>query len=404
MPAYSCQVYDYRGGSYDYGFKNVDYDTSAELGNIIMYLCANGYEPDYIYEPGSSVNSGVNISSLTRYSPDYFNGKKYYIKQDEYSPTTTDSTKYYYCGTSSRKSCIQTKTTLGTIKGANSHSTSTSYSYSDYNITTPSGYTLQGWNSSSSKYSSTSYSSLESCWKDGNTTAYGVYKKTSTTSNTKKYYTGSSTQKTVTQTETTTSYKYGAGSSTSSSGYSYPSFSVACDVSGYSVWGCMRDSTAPTVSGDNVHYQTNHSIADFKACWEAGNSTAYGTYYKNESMKYYSQKNGSTSYSTTSSVKQWYYYTGSQLITAPSEPNLGTYEGYTLQGWATSATGTPNTWANQWSSGARTVYAIWKKGITFYYGIGGEWKPITNIYYGINGQWKSINLTSFGINGDWKTS
>lgn len=319
--------------------------------------------------------------------------------------TETDYTKYYYRGTSTRRSTTMTYYVsdryyygTGTYSGG-----AASYNFSPEPVVTcaaDESYSLVGWASSSGTTSTTDYEAsvdgLKEYFFDGNTTAYGVYRLAGSSSTTTKYwYRGSSTRNSLTQTATTAArYYYGTGSSSGGgTSYSYndtPTTSCASD-SNYSLKGWTTSSSSTSTS-----YAA--STAGLQSLWQAGNSTAYGVYQLAQSMTYYPQ-NGTTS-SSSISTTNYYYGTGSRTSNRPTEPSL-TYDNHVFQGWSTASTGTPTTWASLWDAGNRTVYAIWKSNNLIYYGLNGEWKLCT-VYFGENDVWKEVPTIKFGINDTWK--
>lgn len=295
--------------------------------------------------PISSSGSG----SFYAYAEDAFEESNtiygLYVKKG----STTTSNAYYYRGTNSQKSVTKTTTTADAeYYGTGQHTgggTSVSYGTPTSSHASDTSWVFQGWATSPT---STSYStSATTAWNSSNT-IYGVYKKTGSSSNSNVYYyRGTNSQKTATKTTTIAdSLCYGTGS-TSGGGttYTYSTPTTAHETnSNYTFLGWATSANT-------------YSTYDTNASTQWGNSnTIYGVYSKTDTMTYYPQNGAS---SNSASTTNYAYGTGSTTSNIPTEPAL-TYDGYNLLGWATTSTGTENTWNNQWNSGNRTVYAIWK--------------------------------------------
>lgn len=152
--------------------------------------------------------------------------------------SSTDSTKYYYRGSSAKQSVTQTQSvSAGYYYGTGSHTgRNTTYSYGSISTSclSNSNYSLIGWTTGSG--TSTSYgadlSGLYSAWQAGNDTVYGVYKwNYNITYNSQNpsgsgissatryyYYTGSASGNWPTEPSLTYKYHTLLGWSTSSSG------------------------------------------------------------------------------------------------------------------------------------------------------------------------------------------
>lgn len=257
---------------------------------------------------------------------------------------------------------------------------------------TKSGYTLQGFSTSSTGTTATYGTS----WVSGmnGKELYAVYKKNSSSS-TKNYtyYLGNNSSAGTISKITTTSgiVLYGTGSSTSgTTNTSWSGTPSTSDYnSSYKFLGWAKNATT-TVNSTNYKTACNNS-----------SGTIYAVYGKDESMTYYPQ-NGNSSSSV--SITNYRYGPGYTTNNAPTEPSL-TYNGYTFSGWSTASNGTINTWVNQWNSGVRTVYAIWvRDGNIYYCPVGKDNWISSKTYKGakVNGvlQWVPIQM-KYGDNNIW---
>lgn len=203
----------------------------------------------------SSSSTSVNYSSLTNAR---IGGYTTLYGVYKLAATSTDSTKYFYRGSSAKQSVTQTQTiSAGYYYGKGSHTgRTTSYSYGSISTTclSNSNYSLQGWTTGSG--TSTSYAAsvdgLKSAWQAGNSTVYGVYKWSynitynsqnpsgSGTSSATRYYYYTGTSGGNWPTEPSLTYKYHTllGWSTSSTGI--PSTWTSLTRSGaktlYAIW------------------------------------------------------------------------------------------------------------------------------------------------------------------------
>lgn len=308
----------------------------------------------------------------------------------EKAENTSNSTVYYYRGSSTKYSTTKTTTTeVAYYYGRGSHTggneTNTYGTVRDTCIS-DSTYSFVGWATSSSDTSVYS-TDAATVFDAGYSTIYGVFEKTGTsTTSTVYYYRGNSTKNSVTKTTTTgKSYYYGTGTQqVGETINSYGTVTTDCAVSGWTFIGFATDTS------------TQSSTSSAQDLFETGNTTIYGTYSKTESMTYYPE-NGDASGSA--SVTNYRYGTGSTTNNYPTQPTLSK-EKYTLVGWATSSGATDySTWNALWDNGTRTVYAIWSKNGNVYYGINGEWK-IADVYYGIDGVWVPASAKC-GLNDVW---
>lgn len=165
-------------------------------------------------------------------------------------------------------------------------------------------------------------------------TLYCIYSQDGDTStSTKYYYRGNSTRRSVIVTEEReTSFIYGRGVHEEGDvSVSYGSVTTSCAAdSTYSFQGWATNSNT-----------TNFMYTDYKQAYNAGYTTLYGVYKKNESMTYYPQ-NPSGSASGVS-VINYYYGTGTKTNNIPIEPSLS-YADHILLGWSTTSSGSYKTW------------------------------------------------------------
>ena len=225
-------------------------------------------------------------------------------------------------------------------------------------------------------------------------TLYCIYSQDGDTStSTKYYYRGNSTRRSVIVTEEReTSFIYGRGV------YEEGDVSVSY---GSVTTSCAADSTYSFQGWATNSNTTNFMYTDYKQAYNAGYTTLYGVYKKNESMTYYLQ-NPSGSASGVS-VINYYYGTGTKTNNIPTEPSLS-YADHILLGWSTTSSGSYKTWAEQWNNNVRIVYAIWQDTSSddnnVYVGVNNKWVKGT-VYYGVNGAWKQC-IVKIGSNGGWK--
>lgn len=345
VPRIACQIYN--GSSSKSWYNTRDHDLSIDL--LIG---------DYGYYGATTSSSSTSPTYSLSGSADgdgwypAMNNQIFYAIHYKAASTST-STGYYYRGSNSKKSVTITTTTAakylygkGTTSGG---STSTSVGSMTKTCLSDSSYSFYCWTTSpiSSSGSGSFYTYAEDAFEESNT-IYGIYTKAGgTTTSNAYYYRGTNSQKSVTKTTTTAAAEYyGTGQHTGGGttvSYGTPTTSHASDTSWvFQGWATSADTY--------TSYNSNASTA-----WGSSN-TIYAVYKKTETMTYYPQ-NGASSNSV--STTNYAYGTGSTTANVPTEPTL-TYDGYNFLGWATTSTGTGNTWNNQWNSGNRTVYAIWK--------------------------------------------
>ena len=164
---------------------------------------------------------------------------------------------------------------------------------------------------------------------------------------------------------------------------------------------CLSDSTYSFQGWSTSSSSSSVNYTDYKQAYNAGYTTLYGVYKKNESMTYYPQ-NPSGSASGVS-VINYYYGTGTKTNNIPIEPSLS-YADHILLGWSTTSSGSYKTWTEQWNNNIRVVYAIWQDTSSddnnVYVGVNNKWVKGT-VYYGVNGAWKQC-IVKIGSNGEWK--
>ena len=310
---------------------------------------------------------------------------------------TSTSTRYYYRGNSTKRSVTVTEQT-GTsyIYGRGKYEegdVSLSYGSVTTSCAADSTYSFQGW-ATSSNTTNFMYTDYKQAYDAGYTTLYGVYfKGGGTTTSTKYYYRGSSARQSVTvSTRTNDGYYYGTGQHDGerviSTNYGTVNTSCLSDPS-YSFQGWSSSS-----SSSSVNY------TDYKQAYDAGYTTLYGVYKKEDRMTYYPQNDDSVS---SVGATNYYYGTGTKTNNIPTEPSLS-YADHILLGWSTTSSGSYKTWVEQWNNNVRTVYAIWQDTSSddnnVYVGVNNKWVKGT-VYYGVNGAWKQC-IVKIGSNGEWK--
>ena len=310
---------------------------------------------------------------------------------------TSTSTRYYYRGNSTKRSVTVTEQTeTSYIYGRGKHEegdVSLSYGSVTTSCAADSTYSFQGW-ATSSDTTNFMYTDYKQAYDAGYTTLYGVYfKGGGTTTSTKYYYRGSSARQSVTvSTRTNDGYYYGTGQHDGerviSTDYGTVNTSCLSDPS-YSFQGWSSSS-----SSSSVNY------TDYKQAYDAGYTTLYGVYKKEDRMTYYPQNDDSVS---SVGVTNYYYGTGTKTNNIPTEPSLS-YADHILLGWSTTSSGFYKTWVEQWNNNVRTVYAIWSDTSSddnnVYVGVNNKWVKAT-VYYGVNGAWKQC-IVKIGSNGEWK--
>lgn len=339
VPRLAAKIYNASSswGYYD-SVNNPNLITDLSISPYQIWGFATGstvIAPNY-YVANSINNTGWLVT---------LNGKTLYTIHKKDASSFTGS---YYCGSQKRETTVDIaqerlygtgkiyggEVTLGTVNTTCSNNSS---------------YKLQGW--AISKTTTVKYTNIEDAFAAGNLTIYGIYYKAGSgpTTSTVYYYRGSSAKQSVSETVTTTNgyYYYTGTKKGGTTTYTYGTINTSClGDSSYSLEGWTGDSNSTTVEYEDAEDALRHY------------NTIYGIYSKTESMTYYPQ-NGN-SFNSTPSITNYRYGDSNQITSnIPVEPSL-TYNGYTLQGWATSSSGTASTWAAQWNAGARTVYAIWK--------------------------------------------
>lgn len=209
---------------------------------------------------GWSTSESSTTVSYTDLATAVQNGAYYGVYKLNASSST--ATKYWYRGSSTRNEVTQTKTIAAQYYyGKGSHSGGgTSYSYSSTPTITcasNSSYTLQGWTTNSSS-TSASYAAtlagLYHAWEAGQTTLYGIYKRTETMT----FYPQNGSNS---GTSSTNNYCYGRGTKT----YNFP--------------------TEPTLVRENHDFKgwntssTGTEASTWTTLWNAGNRTVYAVWY-----------------------------------------------------------------------------------------------------------------------------
>ena len=311
---------------------------------------------------------------------------------------TSTSTKYYYRGNSTRRSVIVTEereTSFIYGRGVYEEGdVSVSYGSVTTSCAADSTYSFQGW-ATNSNTTNFMYTDYKQAYNAGYTTLYGVYFKSGgTATDTKYYYRGSNARQSVSvSTKTTDAYYYGTGQ--------HDGGNVMSSTYGTVNTSCLSDFTYSFQGWSTSSSSSSVNYTDYKQAYNAGYTTLYGVYKKNESMTYYLQ-NPSGSASGVS-VINYYYGTGTKTNNIPIEPSLF-YADHILLGWSTTSSGSYKTWTEQWNNNVRTVYAIWQDTSSddnnVYVGVNNRWIKGT-VYYGVNGAWKQC-VVKIGSKGEWK--
>lgn len=260
--------------------------------------------------------------------------------------------------------------------------------------------TLVGWNLIGASIDSSrngiydAHMEFLNSWATANRqTLYCIYSQEGETStSTRYYYRGNSTRRSVTAYEKKeTSYIYGKGV--------YEEGDVSTTY-GSVTTSCAADSTYEFQGWATEDGTTDFYYTDYERAYNAGYTTLYGVYKKQEQMVYYPQNGGTT---VSSSSTNYYYGTGTKTNNIPTEPSLS-YADHILLGWSTTSSGSYKTWVEQWNNNVRTVYAIWQDTSSddnnVYVGVNNKWVKGT-VYYGVNGAWKQC-IVKIGSNGEWK--
>ena len=389
LPRYAATVY-YKG------FSSSELFNSLDNPNLSRECSLTGWNL-----MGASIDSSRNgiydahMEYLNNWS--IANGLTLYCIYSQDGDTST-STKYYYRGNSTRQSVIVTEereTSFIYGRGVYEEGdVSVSYGSVTTSCAADSTYSFQGW-ATNSNTTNFMYTDYKQAYNAGYTTLYGVYFKSGgTATDTKYYYRGSNARQSVSvSTKTTDAYYYGTGQ--------HDGGNVMSSTYGTVNTSCLSDSTYSFQGWSTSSSSSSVNYTDYKQAYNAGYTTLYGVYKKNESMTYYPQ-NPSGSASGVS-VINYYYGTGTKTNNIPIEPLLS-YADHILLGWSTTSSGSYKTWTEQWNNNVRTVYAIWQDTSSddnnVYVGVNNRWIKGT-VYYGVNGAWKQC-VVKIGSNGEWK--
>lgn len=309
-----------------------------------------------------------DLSSYLEYAGLYYRNGSTLNGETLYACISTSDDMTYYRGSST----AHTVSMSGYIYGKGSQ-TSITISEPTRTCSSNSSYSFLGWTSSKNS-TSYEYSTLQDAANSGETTVYGVYEKSgSTSSSTVYYYRGSSTKYSVDQTTVTeTAYYYGTGSHTGGDETStYGSIRTTC----------ASDSTYSLVGWATSANSTSTYSTDATRVFDAGYSTIYGVFKKDStsttSTVYYyrgnSTKNSVTK--TTTSGASYYYGTGTQK-TEDSTNSYGTVttdcavSGWTFLGFTADKTAQTGTSSAQelFEAGNTTIYGTYSKteSMTYY--------------------------------------
>lgn len=312
----------------------------------------------------------------------------------EKAGSTSNSTVYYYRGSSIKNSV--TKTTVsetayiyGTGLQTGGSETST-YGSVSTNCASDSTYSFQGWATSSS---STSIYSTDAAttFAAGYTTIYGVFKKDSTSSASRVYYyRGSRAMNTVVKTTTVgESYYYGTGTKQEgATSYSYGDIDTTCATDDtYTFKGWTGDSSSQT-----VEYTSAASAFDTY-------TTIYGIYTKDstssdETYYYYRGNNTKNSVAKTTTTSGLCIYGTGQSSGGETTVSWGAINtscavsGWTFLGFAanTNTQSSTSSAIDLFEGGNTTVYGTYSKteSMTYYPENGDESGTVstTNYLYG----------------------
>lgn len=362
-PALVCRIYA--------GSSSVQTYDSYNDSSLVSALYKSGWQQVGLTTSSTSTSATYGMSWHTG-----MDGKTLYAIYSK-GATSSQATKYYYRGSSTRNSVQVTTTTSAQYlygRGSTSGGTeSTSVGSMTTTCASNSSYSLQGWSTSSSS-TSVNYYDAEDAFNAGYTTIYGVYRKNSTSSNsTCYYYRGSSSRQSVTKTTTTaTAYYYGTGRhSGGGTSTSYGSMTTTCaSDSSYSLVGWATSSNT-----------TSTSYSSANSAFNAGYNTIYGVYRKNGSSSnsnvYYYRGDGTrnTVTKTTTTTDAYYYGTGSHSggTSSNSYGSVNTacaVSGWTYLGFASNSTTTSSSSSatSLWNSGYTTIYGTYSKteSMTYY--------------------------------------
>lgn len=291
-------------------------EISGDADYPYVYVCPISTTTNYKYWPKGELNSSgvrtINIdknTSTNEYEIAVILSDTYYGDNVGINVDNDYKSKLYYFTVPLYAALIHNASSSSNVYDSVRNNLSTTF--------TKSGYTLQGFSTSSTGTTATYGTS----WVSGmnGKELYAVYKKNSSSS-TKNYtyYLGnSSSAGTILKTTTTSGIVlYGTGSSTSgTTNTSWSGTPSTSDYnSSYKFLGWAKNATT-TVNSTNYKTACNNS-----------SGTIYAVYGKNESMTYYPQ-NGNSSSSVP--VTNYRYGPGYTTNNVPTEPSL-TYSGHTF--------------------------------------------------------------------------
>lgn len=371
VPRFACRVYCHSTSDTKFTGNSGTFTPTAVSGYTFVGLTESATATSKTYDPNWNTD-GPSINGKTLYA--IYKGTK---------------TVNYYCGGPT----VNSKTATKYLYGKTSETRWDFITPLSFTCESNSNFTHIGWTGSSSSYS-VSYTSIYDAAEDYST-IYGIFEYSNYSAGTKSgpYYRGTSTAYTWSQTGTyDKAYYYGTGQiSYGTLSYTY-NYDLSCVVD--SSWGNAIGATTSSSSFTNLS-----NIENLINSVQTG-TKIYLVYKRTDSMTFYIPNNGGV----TVNSDNYLYGTGLKTNNIPLEPNISDYDvdttKFKLAGWASSSSGTPLTWAQQWNNGIRTVYAILIFNNNIYYGVSGVWKPIS-IYYGVNGEWKPV-LLRFGVNNTWK--
>lgn len=372
VPRYACRVYCHSTSTTKFTGNSGTFTPTAVSGYTFVGLTESAtattlsYDPDWdAYGPSINGKTLYAIYSTTK-SLDYYRGgstkNTIYLGKMLYGKTS--ETGWSLIMGSVDTTCESNS--VFTFVGWTGDVNSTSASYTDILVAVNDYDTVYG----IFEYSNYPADSIGGYYYRGTSTAY-AWSRTGTYD--KAYYHG------------TGDFSYGNLSYTYSYDTSYPD---DADADGDWIY-----------QGATTSESSFSGLSDIKTLIDNISSPIYLVYKRTNRMNYSIQ--GRTG---TTSCNNFLYGKGAETNSIPLEPEISDYDVDTtklkLVGWASSSSGTPSTWEQQWNNGVRTVYAILVFNNHIYYGVSGTWKPIS-IYYGVNGKWKPV-LLRFGVNNTWK--
>lgn len=378
IPRYACQVYCNSSTPTIFTGSSGSFSPSYEGGK---------YDEVYFEGLASSVSSSDgNVSASWANNGAKLNGKEWYGVYTAYKCMT------YYLGYD------QPYEQKGSVilYGTSSETGMTIDEPSDTKCQSDDTYAFMGWTNGAFS-TIAAYSTLQEAASSAAkpSTVYGVYKKDSfSVTETVNYYVGVKDQlrSTTKFVNIDASCYYGKGKyDGGDENVTYEYIDTTCPKNG---WIFIGFTTDPNV-------QSSESSAE--DLFNAGATTIYGTYYKDESMKYYYQNGKSPGEAyTTPSVRNYRYGIGDVTTKIPSEPSLEK-SGYKQLGWTNSKNSSVySKWIDLWNNETREVYAVWELTGGMWFGINGEWKFLT-LYYGDgnNNKWTPF-IIKYGDNNRWK--